>query len=41
MFDQKMRVIVCFNGDGQGDVFRYQVDTRWDFLDPLEELSIL
>ena len=36
-----MRVIVRFNGDGQGDEFRYQVDTRWVcFLDPPEELSI-
>ena len=36
-----MRVIFRFNGDGQGDKFRYQVDTRlFCFLDPLEELSI-
>ena len=28
MFDKKIRVIVRFNGDGQGDKFWYQVDTR-------------
>ena len=28
-FIKKMRVIVRLNGDGQGDKFRYQVDTRW------------
>ena len=32
MFDKKMRVIVRFNGEGQGDVFQYQVDTRWVLL---------
>ena len=32
VFDLKMRVIVRFNGDGQGDKFRYQVDTRWVLL---------
>ena len=37
-----MRVLVSFNGDGQGDKFRYQVDTRWGMLlGPHEELSIL
>ena len=37
-----MRVIVRFNGDGQGDEFWYQVDTDGlYFLDPLEELSVL
>ena len=40
MFELKMRVIARFNGDGQGDKFRYQVD-KFCFLDPLEELSIL
>ena len=37
-----MRVIVRFNGDGQGVEFWYQVDTDgFCFLDSLEELSIL
>ena len=42
MFDLQMRVIVRFNGDGQGNIFQYPViPGRFCFLYPLEELSIL